>query len=427
MSWTDDKELPAESRISAMDVDGSSSGGVIEVTGQLYHYNKGAAFFRFNKNGAEETCLFRPNKLYIDQQKLGASNFKSLEAISRVLAVGETLSGLVVPCQENKAYRIEELQCELQPGWYAQAVWKGEKPLEVEYSLQAGLGEGGLKQEQEVVIEDVPGRIVHNKMGSNAKGTANQTFIAFSHPETGKPDLAMFRNLRCFYMDGGRVRPEVVKLWPAGQELEVRFTGIYTPSLKELTHCGESGAGEAGMAVETRYKPNWRAKLVWIGVKPSQETLARDSADQSKVVRTRKDKTEFLETIKDCEYMCARLEKIINKTQGILMLKSRGIVFHIENLSIDGVTFTGEEKLGDHLEVGENLFAYVKPVPARVVDEYEISYEAAQIWKGKRTVFPGPDGDNKLDKKKTPIPLPSEASHHNVQVVHFTVVCWEVR
>ena len=40
------------------------------------------------------------------------------------------------------------------------------------------------------------------------------------------------------------------------------------------------------------------------------------------------------------------------------MLKSRGILFDIENLSIDGSTFSKEDNLNQHLEVGENLFAY---------------------------------------------------------------------
>ena len=69
------------------------------------------------------------------------------------------------------------------------------------------------------------------------------------------------------------------------------------------------------MSVETKYKPNWRARLVWIGAKPSEEAVERDNADRTYMARSRRDKSEFLETIKDCEYMCARLEKIISKSQ----------------------------------------------------------------------------------------------------------------
>ena len=94
------------------------------------------------------------------------------------------------------------------------------------------------------------------------------------------------------------------------------------------------------------------------------------------------------------------------------MLKSRGILFNIENLSIDGITFTSEDNLHEHLEIGENLFAYVKSIESKIISDYEISYEAAQIWKGKRS-FSMSD-DSKLEKKKTPIPLPSEASHSDI-------------
>ena len=56
----------------------------MEVQGKLFHFNKGAAFFSFHHDGGEHVCLFRPNKIIIDKQKLGASNFKSVEAIAKV-------------------------------------------------------------------------------------------------------------------------------------------------------------------------------------------------------------------------------------------------------------------------------------------------------------------------------------------------------
>merc|ERR1719244_100465 len=110
--------------------------------------------------------------------------------------------------------------------------------------------------------------------------------------------------------------------------------------------------------------------------------------------------------------MCARLEKVISKTQGILMLKSRGILFNIENLSIDGQNFTVNDDLNPVLEIGENMFAYVKNTAPKVVEGYEISYEAAQVWKGKRSF--SVSEDNKAEKKKTPIPLPGEATHKDI-------------
>ena len=88
-----------------------------------------------------------------------------------------------------------------------------------------------------------------------------------------------------------------------------------------------------------------------------------------------------------------------------------GAVSH-QNLSIDGVTFSSEDDLNDHLEIGENLFAYVKSMSPQIIDGYEISFEAAQIWKGKRSS--SISDESKIEKKKTPIPLPSEASHYEI-------------
>ena len=94
------------------------------VSGKVIHFNKGAAFFRFtpssslNNGGGEEqgVCLFRPNKLYVDGQKLGASNFKSVETISAVLSVGDTVSGLAVRHTDTKPYKLDTLETELVPG-----------------------------------------------------------------------------------------------------------------------------------------------------------------------------------------------------------------------------------------------------------------------------------------------------------------------
>ena len=290
-----------------MEIDGSEQ-PLLTVTGEVLHFNKGAAFFRFTRQNKDEVCLFRPNKLFLDGQKLGASNFKSVEAISQVLSVGDSISGLVGPITEAKPYRLEALGTEITPGWYGQMVWRGERPREADTIARAS---DETKAEKEVIIDNVPGKIVHNKMAINGKGGANQTFIAFTNPD-GKEDLAMFRNPRYFYIDGERARADLIKHWPVGQELEVMFSGIFTPSLKEYVHI--EGEGET-MNVETRFKPNWRAKIVWMGKKPTEETVNRDNSDRQTVVKNKKDKTEFLETIKDCDYLCARLEKIVNNCQ----------------------------------------------------------------------------------------------------------------
>lgn len=69
-----------------VDMEGPEAMEPIEVSGKLFHFNKGAAFFSFHRDGSqgEQICLFRPNKIIIDKQKLGASNFKSVDAIAKV-------------------------------------------------------------------------------------------------------------------------------------------------------------------------------------------------------------------------------------------------------------------------------------------------------------------------------------------------------
>ena len=73
-----------------MEVDTESGQVAMEpivVSGKLFHFNKGAAFLTFSHDACqgEQICLFRPNKIIIDNQKLSASNFKSVDAIAKVI------------------------------------------------------------------------------------------------------------------------------------------------------------------------------------------------------------------------------------------------------------------------------------------------------------------------------------------------------
>lgn len=397
-----------------MEIDGNVSSEHISVSGSLFHFNKGSAFFRFHDkdDGSEQICLFRPNKILINKQKMGASNFQSIEAISKLIAEGDEVGALVVPHIDSKTYTITNARSgavsKVIPGWYAQAVWKGERPDEVCLVSKDVVSK---LPEPEVVIDNVPGVLVHNRLMCWSKPGNSQTFIQFTNPE-GKTDLAMVKNPRIFYVDGERAKPDYLKTMSPSGGVDVKFTGIYTPSLKEYVHNEKGNEKDGTMAVETRFKPNWRAKLVWMGVKPSDESVDLDRLDRG--FKTKKEKIEFLETIKDCEYMCARLEKIISPTQGILMLKSKGILFNIEDLSIDGQNFSNNDDLSKILEVGENMFTYAKNLPNPVImDGYEVSSEAAQIWKGKRSSDKSSD-ENKVEKKKTSIPLPNEATHFKI-------------
>ena len=204
-----------------MDIDSETdlNKEIITVYGEVFHFNKGAAFFRFSHNNDRnaEICLFRPNKLYVDGQKLGASHFKSVSTIGNILAIGDIVHGMVVPYKEAKSYALDGMEGEITPEWYAHHVWKGDKPNSIDTQQVNVNDDSKIKVDhQEITIDDVAGKIVHNKMAINARGGANQTFISFINPD-GKQDLAMFRNPRYFYIDGERAKVELLKKWPVGQ------------------------------------------------------------------------------------------------------------------------------------------------------------------------------------------------------------------
>ena len=68
-----------------------------------------------------------------------------------------------------------------------------------------------------------------------------------------KPDSSQVETIKGMQpgLDGERARPKLMKLWPSGKDLEVKFTAVHTPSLKEYVHTDK---GE-DMEVETKFKP----------------------------------------------------------------------------------------------------------------------------------------------------------------------------
>ena len=52
-----------------------------------------------------------------------------------------------------------------------------------------------------------------------------------------------------------------------------------------------------------------------LGVEEIIYVLLSVSTKDEVNAKNKKDKTEFLETIKDCDYLCARLEKIVSNCQ----------------------------------------------------------------------------------------------------------------
>ena len=163
------------------------------------------------------------------------------------------------------------------------------------------------------------------------------------------------------------------------------------------------------MQEEVKFNPNWRAKLVWVGDKPSEAMIMEDSEKNKKSERE-----VFLDLIQGCEYMTTRVEKILNKNQGILTLRNINVIFHIEQLSIDGLQYTTQEDLLKILQPGETLFCYAKHAnPPYKIENYSIDYEATQVWRGRRNLGSLTPADED-GKAKCHIPLPTEATHHDV-------------
>jgi len=403
----------------------------LEVSGKICHFNKGAAFFQFQHDRQDQICLFRPNKIFIDGQKMGASVFKSIDTINKIMAVGDEVSAVVVLSSVTKPYIVtgtDNQSYEINPRWYANMIWKGQRPKDgpthANATSRSGTDPSSFKKNDateasEDFLDNTPGTIIYNRMYTGQSGPTFG-FISFKSPRGGM-DIAQFRSPKLIYINGERADPSQLKEWQRDQEIQCQFQAFYQPTMKEFIHKDKKGtSGDERMEEETKFKPNWRVKLVWIGEKPSNETLEADGKEGKGEFskKTKKKNTEFIEAIKDCEYVCGRLEKILSNEQGILINKDRAILFNIKDLSVDGQLLTENDNLYTHLQIGENLFSYVKSIPARRISGHDVSYEAAQIWKGKRKnlgISDQPGLEEVKKERKNPIPLPKEATHTNIK------------
>ena len=78
-----------------------------EVSGTVIHFNKGAAFFQFQaEGGTAAICLFRPNRVLINGRRLTTGQLKSVDTIGQLLAIGDTVTGLVTPRTGDQPYVV---------------------------------------------------------------------------------------------------------------------------------------------------------------------------------------------------------------------------------------------------------------------------------------------------------------------------------
>jgi len=179
--------------------EGKISPPLMEVSGTVIHFNKGAAFLQFQEEGAGgrlATCLFRPNRLLVEGRRLTTGQLRTVESIGQFLVVGDTLTGLLTPRSGARPYVLNADDKEpltIEPAWYAEHIWKGEKPSflcqEANKSSSEVLVSPKVDPEQ-LILDDVPGKIILNQLAS---GTGK----AFSHVFLIKKD-SIFNRLRTF-------------------------------------------------------------------------------------------------------------------------------------------------------------------------------------------------------------------------------------
>lgn len=422
-----------------------ASSAPVEVTGTVIHFNKGAAFFRFQEaGGVMATCLFRPNRLLVAGRRLTTGQLKTAAAIGQFLAVGDTVTGLITPRVGARPYVVNtdnKEQLTIEPAWYAEHIWKGEKPAEMlSKEVKAGGGEVvSPKMEQEVILDNVTGRIILNQLASGTgRGGAGQTIISFRNPN-GNLDAAMFRNPRCFYMDGERVQPRVYKRWPKNYEINVSFTAIYTPGLKEL-EVAKSGSSSSTSAASTsggvkkekeeeeeetttlKVKPNWRARLVWTGTRPSEERIKADEDQASEEqLQQKSGKQNGVEdfmaaAMSSMECLHGRLDRILTNSNNncgiILAAGDQRILFSADSFTVDGQHLAAGETLRQALVEGDLLSCYARSLDESLtVEGHEVSYQASQVWKVRRPAGTRDENPTSPAKKKASFPPPGEATH----------------
>jgi hypothetical protein len=221
----------------------------------------------------------------------------------------------------------------------------------------------------------------------------------------------------------------VYKRWPKDYEMNVFFTAIYTPGLKELVTkknnspvLGEpapSSSSTLKPEEEVKLKPNWRARLVWTGLKPSEEKIRADedqAREELQKGHTKKNE-DFLADMSGLEYLHGRLERILaNSSSGVLLAAAdQRILFSVENLTIEGQQLKAEDRIKDFLEVGDPLYCYARPVDVPfTVEGVELTGQAVQVWKGRR--LEEAPGESPLSpvKKKASFPPVSDATHLNL-------------
>ena len=105
------------------------------------------------------------------------------------MSVGDEVSAVVRLTTESRTYSIPDTssgtEVTIVPRWISDQIWKGEKPPELGRRIPTE------PKEQEIIIDNVPGKIVFNQMKS---GTGRTDIILLSYSRRGKFQVEIWPN-----------------------------------------------------------------------------------------------------------------------------------------------------------------------------------------------------------------------------------------
>lgn len=401
----------------------------------------GAVFISFyNENNEPQAAMVRSHRLFLNGRRVRPSEIKTVDKLGNVL---REHFGRGVPVfakvrninRDGANYRTEDNR-EVRPTWYSHCVWIGVEPSEdeqkakgpksishatlekdsrrpsVEYRnthnnntpIPTETNPVSLPQERVFVESEFPILTPSSKEQSKRKqvfgvegellyqNPAGLGFLQFPNPveDQGVQQLTAIFNGKVMLLDGEPLDQCHMKTWTQAihdQKKKIYFNAyedsqLYPHKRVERFH----GDQEPSMII---YKPTWRCTAVWVGEKPSEETLARLAShveNSNTKSKRKKMSVEEKEKIKDCEYFGGRLTTIVDKSTGVVQQKDKAVLFKIQDLWINGQQMSGEDKLSNVITLGEILFCYMRPlIPPKRIGDILCDRVAVQIWRGKRS------------------------------------------
>ena len=284
------------------------------VEGSLIGHTPGMVFARFLIDGTEETCLSRPNRIYVAGERVKSREVRTKDRLKSYIEqnlMGKRISMEVIPntkTKMTKSVNIEYTTLEgetVHPKYYANCIWvsgppppaderRPNRPKKTEESVKTENVEASSPQ-PELDIDGQLGTMVYH----NASG---QGYIAFIPPTGGPKEHAHF-NMRDFFVDGAPIQQKTYHSWPLEKEMAVSFsaTRLDTPF---VTRFGTA---------------NYTCVAAWVGERPTEDKLRVRT--MTLLARSRK-ASNFDFKIEDCEYFAGVMCHFVDARTGIMAAKN---------------------------------------------------------------------------------------------------------